>query len=614
MIDDAGPLTVVVTVTLLCIVVSVAITVAVVSFFDQPIQPAIWLASVTPTVIAPFIVYTFVDLIRAATSAEQNALDREKALAIELEKRREAENDLLKLQIEQRSFFDNTPAMLHSVDADGRVVSVSDYWLRRLSYEREEVLGRQTVDFLTEESRDFAINEALPEFRRLGETRHAKYDFVTKSGEIVPCSLSAIAEYDSAGNFAQGVAIITEISDIKNAQKALIESERKFRAVTEYAGDAFFLHDKTGKILEVNEAACKSLGYSRDELIRMHVSEVEIGFDPGALQAHWDELTLGGAITLHGEHTRKDGTAFPIEARIGIVQIGEDHQILALVRDISLRVSDEEERRQLQSELAHYGRLNLLGEMATGLAHELNQPLAASSSYVQGAVRRLKNISEVPDAITDSLTKAYEQTLRAGDIIRWLREFVKKSDSGSEVTDINAAINEIFEVMELDVRFDNIKMIYDLAEGLPDIQADPIQLQQILLNLIRNSYEALSTSTREDKRLEIKTRRLENDFVQVTVRDNGPGILPSDREKVFDRFYTTKGDGIGMGLAICRTVIDHAGGSIWVEGGTDGTTDICFTIPPYETPERDTAEAPAPLPAAQDSERALPADQPRSPN
>ena len=251
-----------------------------------------------------------------------------------------------------------------------------------------------------------------------------------------------------------------------------------------------------------------------------------------------------------------------------------------------LRVEMEERRRaeeQVQShqaELAHVARLSTVGEMVAELAHELNQPLSAISSYAQACKRLLSPGSpDQTEELLASLNQVGEQADRAAEIIRRLRRFVKKTKPVQVVVDLNALIHDVTELMNIDARRASAEVAFELAQPLPPVVGDRIQLEQVLVNLMRNGFEAMRESQHGPRRLTIRTSSDGRQDITVDVSDNGAGIVPAEIDRVFDRFFTTKTDGMGMGLPISQSIIKNHGGRLWVTPNADRGSTFHFTLP-----------------------------------
>ena len=251
-----------------------------------------------------------------------------------------------------------------------------------------------------------------------------------------------------------------------------------------------------------------------------------------------------------------------------------------------LRVEMEERRRaeeqvqQHQAELAHVSRLSTVGEMVVELTHELNQPLSAISSYAQACRRLLGSDSLGGDGeLTTSLNQVSEQADRAAEIIRRLRRFITKAKPQQTVVDVNALIRDVAELTTIDARMVNATVCFEFTEPLPPVTGDRIQLEQVVVNLTRNAFEAMRDCEHEFRRLTIRTAVDKARHVVVDVHDRGVGIPPNMVERVFDRFFTTKADGMGMGLSISRSIVRNHGGTLWATPNEDRGSTFHFTLP-----------------------------------
>ena len=249
-----------------------------------------------------------------------------------------------------------------------------------------------------------------------------------------------------------------------------------------------------------------------------------------------------------------------------------------LLKEISERKQAEGKARELQSELTHAHRLSLMGEMASGLAHELNQPLTAIRLYAKGCVRRLKSGDGTPEEILDAMNQLSAQVLRAGEILGWIRGFVKKRPPQTTTVDVNALIREAVDLLSYERRTQDISIELALSQPLPSVQADKIEIQQIILNLVRNSMEAMSEGGRQPARLAISTALGAEGKVEVAVADNGHGMSPAVLAQAFDSFFTTKPQGMGLGLAISRSMVEAHGGQLWATSQEGVGTAVRFSL------------------------------------
>ncbi len=253
---------------------------------------------------------------------------------------------------------------------------------------------------------------------------------------------------------------------------------------------------------------------------------------------------------------------------------------LALVTMARQRREAEEKARRLQTELAHVSRITTMGEMATGLAHELNQPLTAISNYLRGSITRLGKTNTVTKEVLDAMERAAAESLRAGEVIRRVRSFVRKVEPEKAPVDINATIRETVDLLRPEAQGHDVAIILDLAIDLAPVAADKIQIQQVILNLARNGIEAAREG--QARQVTISTIPHGDDLVRVTVHDSGAGVPDDLRESIFEPFVTTKGDGLGMGLAICRTIVEAHSGRLELNEEVGAGTSFRFTLPVAE--------------------------------
>ena len=283
---------------------------------------------------------------------------------------------------------------------------------------------------------------------------------------------------------------------------------------------------------------------------------------------------IGMGRVVVGE--RKDGSTFPMELAVGEMISGDQRFFTGFVRDLSERQQTEQRLQELQSELVHISRLTAMGEMASALAHELNQPLSAMANYLKGSLRLLDADAIPRDRLRDAIHKAGDQALRAGDIIRRLRDFVARGEAERRVESLPKLIEEASALALVGAKEHGVRVLFRFSPKIDLVLADKVQIQQVVLNLIRNAIEAMDEAKR--KVLEIRLDPAADDYALVTVADTGSGISPDIADQLFQPFVTTKRTGMGVGLSISRTIIEAHGGRIWVEPNPGGGTRFCFTL------------------------------------
>jgi two-component system, LuxR family, sensor kinase FixL len=369
----------------------------------------------------------------------------------------------------------------------------------------------------------------------------------------------------------------------REQEGARLEREALLRAIIETSPDGLVTIDQTGIIQSFNPAASKMFGYRAEEVIGRNVSclmpspdhERHDGYLARYLRTG-ERRIIGIGREVHAR--RRDGTVFPVELAVGEVT-AEGHRLFAgFLRDISARRDAEQRMHELHSELLHVSRLSEMGEMASGLAHELNQPLTAIINYLQ-ACRRL-----FPDAtlaergrVGELIEKAIAQAERAGQIIQHLRRFIARGETEHTAEDIGKVVEEAAHLALIGANERGIKASLDLAEGLPPVLIDRIQIQQVIINLVRNSVDALSEAGRGE--VTVSTTRAAPGMVEIEVRDTGPGLKEEVVRRLFQPFVTTKPGGVGIGLSICRTIVEAHDGKLWASDNPGGGTIFHLTLP-----------------------------------
>jgi two-component system sensor kinase FixL len=275
---------------------------------------------------------------------------------------------------------------------------------------------------------------------------------------------------------------------------------------------------------------------------------------------------------------RRDGSTFPMELAVGEMRSNNNRYFTGFIRDLTERQSTEARLQELQSELVHISRLTAMGEMASALAHELNQPLSAIANYMKGSQRLLEGRSDEDSIrIGDAIEKAAEQSLRAGQIIRRLRDFVSRGETERRVESVKKLIEEASALALVGAKERDVRVTFQIDPANDLVLVDKVQIQQVLLNLIRNSMEAMEQSARRE--LLIASRPQEGDLLEFSVADSGSGIASEISGQLFQPFVTTKRMGMGVGLSISRSIVESHGGQMRVEPNRGGGTVFCFTVP-----------------------------------
>ena len=370
-------------------------------------------------------------------------------------------------------------------------------------------------------------------------------------------------------------------------------SQRYRDLILEASGDGVYGVDNQGHTLFANPAAVQMCGYTLEEMIGRNQHELIHHSRPDGSHYPVLECPIYAAFRDGQVHHvdnevfwRKDGTCFPVEyVSTPIVEDGEILGAVISFRDITKRAEaaaaleeSRERARVLEAELHHVSRLSAMGEMASGLAHELNQPLTAIASYARAAKRFLEG--DAPDAnarAVENMDKAANQALRAGEIIRRLRQFVVKGDSAQSFEDVGAVVGEAVSLALSAARSPHVVINVLTEPGIEPVLMDKISIQQVVVNLVRNAEEAVGTS--ENALIEVYTASYDGGGAEVAVRDNGPGLAEEVKGQLFQSFVTSKETGMGVGLSICRSIVEEHGGSLNAEENETGGMTFRFTLP-----------------------------------
>ncbi|MFQ6024709.1 MAG: PAS domain S-box protein, partial [Acidiferrobacterales bacterium] len=372
--------------------------------------------------------------------------------------------------------------------------------------------------------------------------------------------------------------LMIQISDRKQAEEKL----RKLSRAVEQSPATTIITDPAGKIEYANPRFTEVTGYKLQEVAGQTPRVLKSGETSSeTYQELWATITAGKEWRGELRNRKKDGTLYWTSTSISPItnQEGTVTHFLGISEDITQRKRTEDEARRHRDELAHFGRVSIMGEMATSLAHELNQPLTVISGCAQLALDKLRLRKDKPDALRDPLEQAAEQAERANEIIRRVRNFIQKTDQERDATNINEAVRDVFNLLRSDARAHGVAIKLDLPDNLPAVMADLIQIQQVIVNLAHNGIEAMSESPPTSRLLTIRTSRRRNATVEVAVHNGGNAISPEHLEHVFDPFFTTKPGGLGMGLSISRTIVEAHGGTLWAESAPETGTVFCFTLP-----------------------------------
>lgn len=346
------------------------------------------------------------------------------------------------------------------------------------------------------------------------------------------------------------------------------ESAERLRAILDTAVDAIVTIEESGVMESVNQAAERAFGYTREELVGRNVSMLMPPPYRDEHDHHIERYLSTGEPRIIGigrevEAQRKDGTVFPADLAVSEVRLPGRRLFTGIIRDLTERRAMEERARLRLESAAHTARMLELGEMCSGIVHEVNQPLTAIVSFAEACLRSIRGGRAEPALLEDALGRVAEQGVHAAEIVSRLRGLVRKDESRRETFSLDEVIEETLQLVDHERRRRSIPVTVRCRADAPAVNADRVQIEQILLNLLRNAFHAVEGSS--CPRVWIRASRSSADRVHLAVEDSGPGLAPEQCEQVFDTFFTTKPNGLGVGLAISRSLAESHGGRLWAE-------------------------------------------------
>lgn len=373
--------------------------------------------------------------------------------------------------------------------------------------------------------------------------------------------------------------ILGALVDVTEQTVALAETS----AILDAAVDGIVLIDEYGRIETFNQAASDLFGYPAEEVIGRSVSILMTPSDADNHDGHLRKYIHTGEASIIGVGRElvgltASGEKVPIYLAVSEIQISGRRRFAGIVRNLTEQHAAREALASQREKLAHVGRLSTMGEMTASIAHEINQPLTAISMYAQASLKLLERDGGT-EKVRDALEKLNTQSLRAGAVIERIQRFARAQDSSKELVDLNDLLTDLLKLAESDARMHDIELQLDLAPEPPRIYADPVQIQQVILNLIRNGIDAMNEiGCRNGRTIQIETRAI-GDTVRLEVRDQGPGVAEDQSELVFTPFHTTKKEGMGMGLSICRSIISEHGGELRFRNNDQTGACFYFSLP-----------------------------------
>src|SRR5215831_8890739 len=470
-----------------------------------------------------------------------------------------------------RRLFDANIVGIFVWELEGRILEANDAFLAMVGYDREDLVASRLrwTDLTPPEWRD-RDERLIPELARSGTLQPFEKEYFRKDGSRVPV-LIGVAAFEENGN--QGVAFVLDLTERKRA-------EDLSRQVFENTPDAVAIVGRDYRHQKVNPVAEQRWKVPAEKFVGMHIAEIGGRELFEQVKPHLDRCFAGEHVSDAAWFTSRVGRVYR-SVTYSPLRLGSERVEAALVisRDLTEHMLAIEALRESQEALARANRATTLGMLGASIVHEVNQPLGAIAASAAAGLRWLSAQPPDLDKARRSLERIVNDSRRASAVVGRLRALVKRQEPRKDRVDLNEAILEVLALTDDAVRRNDILVETSLAADLPTVEGDRIQIQQIVLNLVVNAIEAMSAVDGRRRQLAIGSAREDANAVRVEVCDSGPGVDPSHADRLFEAFYTTKAEGMGMGLCISRAIIEAHGGRLWVgPNGSRGAT-FCFSLP-----------------------------------
>ncbi len=495
---------------------------------------------------------------------------------MDITKLKQTENTLRKSETRLKTLFNSAPELIFVVNPEGEIIKANRQVYEQLGFKEAEVIGANIAKF--------SCDCNFTGLREGGYTQ-ADVELVGKDGRVMQMDCSATAMPDEDGNLSTYLIIQRDVTERKKAAAALANSEQRFRVIFDSIYQLVGVLDPDGILLQANKTALEFGGIKKEDVVGRpfwdtywwcYSADVQ-----NRLKAAVKDAAAGKPVRYE-ENVRGDNNIIrTIDFTLKPVtnQHGETVLIIPEGRDITDAKRAEEELQLRRQEIAHVIRLSTMGEMASGMAHELNQPLMSIVSYCGTASSLVQSLTDPPPELEEILGRASVQAHRAASVIQHLREFVGKDSDYKQPIDIDQVIGQINDLLGSELKNASVILQHDLDGKGCKVMANSVQIEQVLVNLVRNSIEAIKGAESSGGKIILKTCVARDEAIEVTVMDNGPGIDANMIGRVFDPFQTSKASGMGMGLPISRSIIEGHGGRIWVDEGNHDGVSFGISLP-----------------------------------
>jgi len=472
---------------------------------------------------------------------------------------------------------------IYMLDPHGRVALWNKSAERLKGWATEEILGKPSDLFYPPAARESGKPAQDLEIARTAGRFEEEDWRVRKDGSEFLAHVTITALHGPTGELRGFGKVIRDVTEQRAWERQLSASANQFRSILATVPDAMIVINDAGKILSFSAAAERLFGFTEAEVRGRNVSMLMPSPDRERHDGYLDRYLSTGERRIIGTGRvvvgeRRDGTTFPMELAVGEALTEGDRIFTGFIRDLSEKQAADEHIEALRADLIHVARVSAMGTMASTLAHELNQPITAVANYVRG-VRDLLLQPHEQDLpmIIDALDDAKNEALRAGHIVRRLREFVSRGEVEKSVEDLPELIDEASKLALIGAAEKGVKVSFAIDPRTTPVLVDKVQIQQVLVNLMRNAVEAMERA--KVRELSVTSMPAAQGMAQVSVADTGPGVADDIVENLFSAFNSSKSEGMGLGLSICRTIVEANGGRIWMEPRIGGGALFHFTIP-----------------------------------
>jgi len=506
--------------------------------------------------------------------------------ARDVSRQRSAETALRDSEARYRAVVEDQTELICRFLPDGTLTFVNEAYCRYFGRAREWLVGRSFLELVPEADWQ-EIHKYLLTFGRDSSVRTYEHRVIRPDGTWAWQQWTDRALFDDKWHIREYQSVGRDITERKEAEEAVRRSEAQLRVITDAVPVLIARLDTRASFTFANRACEDWFGWPRSALRGQHLKHVIGERAYSSMRPYLERTIAGEAATFEATVARRDGSLR--EVSVSLVPEGGDRNasggLFVVINDINERKRQEFlERRQL-FDVAHVARLSTIGELTTEIAHELNQPLTAITTYGE-ALQRLVQSAETPtEEIADIAGEMRQQAERSAEIIRRVRQFARKQEPQYTELDLNSIVEEALRLLRVEARWHDVTVRLRLQADIPNVSADRILIQQVILNLARNGLEAMQDESVQQRLLTVTTRDVGGKWAEVRVEDSGKGLSDDALDQIFEPFFTTKADGLGLGLAISRSIVDNHGGSLSAIKSRRGGGVFRFRLPAAGVPE-----------------------------